>query len=296
MNKILVIFLLIVSLAHSQDKSTAHNRNFEVFVFYDRYGEQAIKYFDDNNFKASYLITRSMIDPNKSGQVDFKHLNKRIDKLIPNKKSNEAILIDWEEPFQVMKEVYEDQEKFKLLSDQYIALVKFLRNLRPNAKVAIYGIPFVAYKVKWPPMQVNEDKRFDPILSEVDFISPGIYPRHRDEDVGLKSNQTYIKSNLEVSFKYAERLNKPVVPFIWPYYHPSNKKYAYKSLTISEVQNYLDSFFDYEYKEGGSKISGIIWFDNQFSTAQRKNYKEHQRTLKIRDSVLINSLNKYLTD
>lgn len=295
MNKIIVLFFLTLAIAHGQDKLKPNGLDLEVFVFYDRYGEQAKKYFDDHSFNASYLITRSMIDPNKTGQVHFSHLKVRINNLIPNKESRDAILIDWEEPFHLMKELYEDEKEFSLLLIQYIELVDYLRNLRPNAKIAIYGIPFSAYKVKWPPMQVNENNRFDPILRKVDFISPGIYLRHRDKEVGLKNNQTYISDNLDVSFKYAERLNKPVVPFVWPYIHPSNQKYAYKGLSISEIQNYLDSFFNYEYKEDASKIFGIIWFDNQFSSAQKKNLQEHQRTLKIRDSVLINSLNTYLT-
>src|SRR5690606_12568763 len=113
--------------------------------------------------------------------------------------------------------------RFKNAEKQFIDLLRYIKGVRPNLKIGIYGIPFRTYypsQLKW-----NGDRKFDRLMSMSDIVFPSLYIIYPDKEKGKDANEQYLKDNLDVAFSYGERFNKPVIPFIWYIVHPNNKKY-----------------------------------------------------------------------
>jgi hypothetical protein len=109
--------------------------------------------------------------------------------------------------------------------NRFLSVVRLFRAAAPNVKIGYYGlVPIRDYwnAIKTPsdPAYVNWQKSNDllkPIADAVDFLLPSIYTFYDDQAGWIK----YATANI----KEAKRLagTKPVYPFVWMYYHPSNK-------------------------------------------------------------------------
>lgn len=288
--KVLFLMLVFTSICLSGQRLQAQhlNRNIDVYVLPDRYGEKGLQFFSDHKFISSVLLTRSMIDPKNTGVVDKDVLISNLKRLFPDPAEYGVCFIDWEEPFREMKVVYNNKLKFESLAEEYIRAVNIIKEFNPKLKVGIYGIPFTAFKVSWPVMNANKNKRFDSILSVCDFICPAIYIRFPNHEVGEKANFKYIRDNLDVAFAYSSRLKKEIVPFVWPLVHPNNKKYGMNELSDEDMKSYLGALSSYT--KNGISISGVIWFDPKITAAQRNDVESLNRLFKSRDAKVINSL------
>ena len=56
----------------------------------------------------------------------------------------------------------------------------------------------------------------------------------------------------------SRKFNKPVLPFVWHRYHPSNKQIGLQLIPINEFEKYIASILHTSYK--GTKASGIVWW------------------------------------
>lgn len=113
------------------------------------------------------------------------------------------------------EEVRETIEKMRLV-------VRWMKSERPGLKVGVYGLPPI--RDYWTPVQGKSDaiaawkaanEFFKPLAQDVDFIAPSLYTFYND----VNGWKTYALANIAE----AKRFGKPVLPFLWARYHPSNR-------------------------------------------------------------------------
>jgi len=140
---------------------------------------------------------------------------------------------------------------------EFAIMINLIKELRPNVKVGIYGIPFRTYyssQHRW-----NANDKLDYILSLTDIIFPSLYILFPDKERGVELNDSYFKQNLDTAFDYAERLRKPVIPFVWYIVHTNNKKFGGELLGKSEMKRYLE--YVRNYRRSSFKVQGIVWWE-----------------------------------
>lgn len=101
-------------------------------------------------------------------------------------------------------------------------VIGVFREAIPSIPLGIYSmIPVRNY---WAPVVIKKDQLIAwerdndflaPLAAAVDVIFPSLYTFY-DDPIGW---QVYAKANLEQAHRYG----KPVIPFIWPRYHGSNR-------------------------------------------------------------------------
>jgi len=127
---------------------------------------------------------------------------------------------------------------------RYIAVVDLMRDERPELDFGYYGtLPVRNY---WAPVGNNgmdewrkQNERLMQLADHVDVVFPSIYTFYENQD----GWETYAKANIEQARMY----NKPVYPFLWPEYHPSNAALAgtdvtgdYWSRQLEVCKNFAD--------------------------------------------------------
>lgn len=138
-----------------------------------------------------------------------------------------------------------------------VKAVELVKNLRPKAKVIVYNIPFR--------FNVTSQKRFSdfdklyPLLKAVDVFAPSLYLHYDGKQKKPQFFTDYINNNLELSFKYAGKLNKKVYHFVWYRIHPSNKKYGRQVINSKQYSEYLSLIKEYRYKK--KRVENIIYWE-----------------------------------
>jgi len=246
---ILVFFQCSFLLAQKEEK-------FNLYLQQSRYSKEAIKSLEEEqiNVKNYLFIGSYYIDRKNEGIINYKTLEEGLDKIIPNKMSEDYLCLDIENAiYKSLKFSKSNSKEFRNNQKKLIELVKFVKNKRPNIKVTLYGIPFTFY---WEDVPY---KRFDKLIKQLDFISPHLYIYYPEKQVGFKANKNYLEKNLKVFLDYGERLDKPVIPFVWYRVHPSNKKFGSNILKESELKNYLIMARTFTHKK--NTISGFLWWE-----------------------------------
>jgi hypothetical protein len=72
-------------------------------------------------------------------------------------------------------------------------------------------------------------------------------------------NKAYLEKNLKTAFEYGNRLNKPVIPFVWYMVPSADKKQKREILKKQEMVNYMKLVRHYMWK--GNKVKGIFWWE-----------------------------------
>lgn len=205
-----------------------------------------------------YYFGGYYIDRNKEGIINLISLEKGINSIIKDSKYSGYIILNIENKvYQELKEEPITHKNYKKNIKSFVDMVELVKELRPNAKVAIYNIPFMFhYEVQRK--RSDYDKLY-PILNVVDFFAPSLYIHYSDEQRKDSFFENYINSNLELNFEYAEKLNKKVYPFVWYRIHPSNKKYGSEIANSSQYTKYLQLIKNYRYKN--YRVEKIIYWE-----------------------------------
>lgn len=219
--------------------------------------------------KTIKILGNSAIDPKNSGKIDKQLFESKLKSLIPNKNSTDILCIDLE------NKIYQDLRNNKLNSkkvansiDEFVSLIKMIRNLRPHVKVGVYALPFPVYYDSQ--LTRNQVGKFDKIFKEVDYIFPSIYIYYPAAQKGLQSNINYFNKNLDIAVYYAKKYNKEIIPFFWYLVHPSNKKFSNELLDINEMKYYIDYLWNYS--ENKYAFKGIVLW-NSTTPFTKKNVK-----------------------
>jgi hypothetical protein len=275
----------------ARGQSGKENNKLEFYIFPGFYSSATKGALLQNNFDTVRVIMQRFIDENNDNKIDPAAVNLFCSKFYPVTNARGLCIVDWEgQSFGDLRQYDKDDERFKAAASNYIELVKLIKQLRPNVRVGIYGLPFRFYN----PMQkkaANPPGKYSTVLAACDVIAPSLYIYYPDQQAGQQKNIQYLRDNMEEALKYGKELNKPVLPFLWYRVHPGNKKFGMQVISKEEMQAYLHCLAQYNYE--GNKIKGIIWWEGTDKPVPPKNGVNALSAITAipqvnRDSVLIN--------
>ncbi|MBF9254112.1 hypothetical protein I2I11_12480 [Pontibacter sp. 172403-2] len=257
-NQFLLFALLLLSL---QSLGQVADSPFEVYVMNYRFGPKSLDYFKVNNIVVTNLFAENaIVEDGSENRVDEAKVRNTLQKLFHHADSDGRLVLDWEDKdiFKALRDYPVTDSRYKRAEAEWRKLIGIIREMRPNVKIGIYGIPFNSW------YETNIDKynppgKYDELLSLTDFLAPSLYLAFADEEVGHARNLQYIRENMDVALNYGKRLNKPVYPFFWHRIHDYNKKNGYELMQIDVFAAYMKFISTYTYK--GYKADGVYWWE-----------------------------------
>src|SRR5699024_8052300 len=203
MKKIIILFIVaIINLSCSAQQ-------IEPIIRANKYSQELSLINDKYYFFGQYYI-----DPDKKGIIDLESLGEGINKVIKDTDYSGYIVLNIENKvYQELRSNSMNHKNYHKNISMMVKAVEKVKELRPKAKVIVYNIPF-RFNVKSQKKYSDFDKLY-PLLSVVDVFAPSLYINYHEREKKPQFFNDYINNNLDVSFEYAEKLNKKVYPFIW---------------------------------------------------------------------------------
>lgn len=225
-----------------------------------------------------YFLARYYIDRENKNIIDLRSLEKGINRVVKDADYSGYIILDIENKiYQELKKETIEHKNYHKNINAFVEMVKMVKDLRPKAKVGVYGFPF---NFNFPAQKKNNDfEKLKPLLKTVDFFAPQIYLYYTEEERPVDFFDNYITNNLSLYFEYAEKLNKKVYPFVWYKIHPYNKKYGDNVIEPKLYSSYINNIKNFRYKE--KKVEKIIYWEPSAETVDLdEKFKETIKLLK----------------
>jgi hypothetical protein len=194
--------------------------------------------------------------------LDSTALAKRIAERIPDTKSRDIVVLDWEgqRMNQIVEGARDQTPTYREAKEQLLSAYRLVKGIRPNVTVGFYGFPARDY---W---NRNDDWRarnqaLAPFLSEVDAIFPSLYdfyhttPKNREMEIG------YVQDNVSEALLLGAQLGKPVMPFVWHRYHDSNKELGRALIPPDEFAEHLRTIVKTKVKN--RRVDGVVWWSSE---------------------------------
>lgn len=253
-----ILFAFLVASVQSFGQVTGFP--FEIYVMNWRFGPESLAYFKAQNIVVTNMLTQgNIVSGNDKNKVDPAKVHKYLKSLFPDLNSSEKLVIDWEtDVFRNLRGYPVTDSRYQAAEAEWRKLIGIIREERPQVKIGIYGMPFRSW-TKDNVEKINPDRKYDALLSLLDFLTPSVYLLYADEQVGRARNMEYISYNLDVALDYGQRLGKPVYPFFWNRISPGNKKYGKELIPIEAFADYVKYISTYSHN--GYKVSGIYWWE-----------------------------------
>lgn len=207
---------------------------------------QEVKFLDERIIdKQTWAINKNVFQEN-------------LTKAFPNPNQTGVCYLNVESPYlEMLRDKDYNDPEFKKSLALYLDIIKNCKQLRPNVKFGFYAIPFTTY---WQTSTgfFKKNEKIAPLLKEVDFLFPSLYMFYDDGIVGTIKNTEYLESNLKNGIELSLKYKKPLFPFVWHRYHPSNERISLNNMSEEEWEQYLTTIAAYQYKN--KKIDGIMWW------------------------------------
>ncbi|MEJ5994821.1 hypothetical protein WG904_10375 [Pedobacter sp. Du54] len=289
------LFVLIIFLSIGSQLFSQVPKDINLYLFKKRYNKKTWDIISKKKGILSIdILSGFMIDPKKDGSIFYESVSNYLSKIYPQIEDKGLLCINLENQlFQNLKLLKKDDPRIKHSLVTFVSLIKYVKKLRPNVKIGIYGLPIRTFHVQ---ENDNSDRKLDAILSNCDYIMPSLYIIYPDKQITLKRNYDYLKQNLDQAFSYGARLKKPVLPFVWYLVHPINKKYGYEMLSPTEMKRYITFIKQYKYKNLNT-VGGIIWWETPTPYRENKirTSNDMQPLVKLDcNDVLMNYMNHIL--
>lgn len=255
MKFVLKVFVALVLFGCQMTRGQRQS-DFKFYTFYDRYDHETKSYLKNNGYVEATLITPFYIDPHKKNKAELVYVKRFIERTFPEKNQSGVCVVNWEDkPYQDMINFKKSDKSFIQASAEFEKVVSYIKELRPNLKVGVYGFPVRV--VSEGMEKLSADNKFDALFRVCDFISPSLYLMYTDEEKGHEWNLNYFSRNLDLAKSYAKRLGKPVIPFVWSKIHPSNKVSGMKPIPVEVMKSYLEFIHHYD----NNMVAGVFWWD-----------------------------------
>ena len=257
-NLFLLFALLLLSV---QSFGQVAGSSFEVYVMNYRFGPKSLDYFDSKNIEVTnFFAENAIVQDGNANKVDPVKVRQTLQKLFRNADSGGKLVLDWEKKgvFKALRDYPVTDSRYKYAEAEWRKLIGIIRELRPNVEIGIYGMPFNSW-YKSGIARYNPDRKYDKLLSLVDFLAPSVYIQFADEEVGHERNLQFIRDNMDIALDYGKRLHKPVYPFFWQRIHDYNKNYGYELMQIDVFAKYIK--FLSTYSHNGYKANGVYWWE-----------------------------------
>jgi len=230
----------------------AQNTNQKLYVSIADVSPSVKTFFTDNDIKNVITIT---VVGDSYEAVDKQKLADLIKKRYPNDSDGGIGALDWEgKSLAWLVNLPGDSPEFKSVLNSFIGIIKMAKTLRPNVQWGYYAVPFSRYYNR---SKLGDDlNKIEPLLKECDIFFPSFYQSYKDGSIGKDDNERFAYENLNVILPVAQRMNKPVLPFVWYRYHVNNKSIGLQLIPSDEFEKYLNALLSVNYK--GKKVSGLV--------------------------------------
>lgn len=273
--------------------SSVTEHKLDIYMMYNRYSTQTRNELKKRGVQPFVLIASSTIDPDNTNKFDSVSVRNFLDKAFPDKNHSEIFVVDWEKELYDWLKLPATDKRFVIAQNEFARLVSFIRALRPNLKIGIYGLPFRVYADKIRNIN-GPDFKFKKVLDVCDFVAPSFYFMYLDEEIGKNKHDLIFRNNIELSLEYGEILDKPVIPFIWELVHPNNKRFSNELVPLSEFVEKIDLIKSINHN--GKSINAVLWWTPSklpekylsFSKSRPRNLND------VRDSISLNYLNSVI--
>jgi hypothetical protein len=201
----------------------------------------------------------SEIDPGKTGIINKRSFSKAIRSAFPDKDYDGLIILDWEgEDFNTLKFKPIEEQSFNKSIQQFIALIKYTRELRPKAQIGVWDLPLSIYYVNVDTTWRKRNSLIDEIIMECDVLMPNLYDYYPTGAVPWQDDTAYVREVLKVTFEKATKYNKAVMPFVWHRYSDAVEASALKAIEPYEFVQQMKLIAETSYF--GRKVNGVIWW------------------------------------
>lgn len=275
---LLIYCFIFLGQACAQDKP--------IYVIKSRYDQRVNDVINNSSIdfrEIRILVNYQILDANNKDVIDYKRVASWVEKFFPNKNDEGILCVNLENKF------YDDLKEsgtseYRTALDEFVNLLNFIKKQRPNIEIGVWGLPF--------PLS---NEQLDPLFEASDIIFPSCYIPSPAEVGGIQANYDFIDGKMNKAFEFADRLNKPVMPFFWYLVHGPEKELRFERLSKEEMLKYIKYAGNYRSAKG-SEISGIAWWDtptpystNRIKDNFRKVERSAVRTLSTRPTINENS-------
>lgn len=282
---IICFFLLYSTLISNK---VIKKNDFSVYVFTHRYDNRGNKFIQKNAmFKKIDLLGGNRIDPENDNNINYKSITAHLIKLYPRRLSTGVLCVNIENSLYHSLKEKKKSNNFNFAINEFIKMVNYIKKIRPLVKIGIYGIPFRTYYSD----QIYYNNSLDVLLQKTDIIFPSLYLLFPDKQKGIFQNDRYLTENLQTAFYYADRLNKPVIPFVWYMISPNNKLYGGELLGKNEMKRYINTIRKFTSKNK-NKVEGIVWWESSkkafLKHVKQPSHLENEKVILNSTDILIN--------
>lgn len=296
--KLLIGFVLPV-LCNAQVRTNTVEGN--IYLDIGNYDSTINAFIASNNIKVNKRLTMSAIDPDRNGRVDFNAVNRYINTQYPDNNAAGLCVIDWEgTALKNLKNYVKGNDTFKWEMEEYIKLVKYIKEIRPNLKLGVYDIPFRNYARNRLTSNPYDYARLDPLLSICDFLAPCLYRPYNEKEQGSTLSKAYFQNSIKIALGVGKIYDLPVYPYITMKIYGgntiSNDKLMKQSVFKHDIEVMNSTIVD------GRSISGFIIWNGDYWNFKNKNrgkklsdiqtqefLKEHNSIIKTYSKIVINS-------
>lgn len=247
---VFMIFLFIsIQIGHGQDKLN--------YLFRQELYSHNVRNMINNSshFESYRIITPGYFDANNDNVIEYDLLERALNEWYPQKGDTGYLVIDWERQyFKDLKKYDSSDNRFFKAQKGFSTLIKAIRSLRPNLKIAIYGIP---YRFNYH-FQRLDNTKFGKLLKEADFIAPSLYIPFLEER-NSKKNFKFLEENLTDALKLGARIDKPVIPFVWYMYSGAFSTTKGRFIPVERMKKHLE--FIEKFSVDGKRVESVLWWD-----------------------------------
>lgn len=236
-----------------------NNLSTKLLISLNEYGSLMTDIVFKNNLKEVKYINDAQFLSKVKYEFDPELLKAEVERAVPNKIDSAIVYIDLEGEYLddiINKNINDDG--FKKSLKLYIDVLKFVKELRPNAKWGYYYLPFSTY---WERNSDFYEKHFKikELIDKCDILFPSLYSFYEEKtNDWKKENKEYLKFNVENFIKIRKYYNKPIYVFVWHRYHNSNPNVGMrlvpKNIFQKQIKIIINSTFEHQ------KIDGIVWW------------------------------------
>lgn len=195
-------------------------------------------------------------------------------RLVPKGRSEHLIVLDWEgsRMQQIFEGAVSNSDEYREAKAQLLSAYRFTKKRFPDYIIGFYGFPIRDYwgrDEKWR----KRNTALADFLAETDALFPSLYDFYETTPSNRMQEEAYIRENVEEALRLGKLLDKPVYPFIWHRYHPSNKQKGLEPIPPEEFKHHLRTILESNYR--GNTATGLIWWSAEqyfFSTGETEDY------------------------
>jgi len=274
------LFTLFCTCSFPEKMQTISECDIDLFHAQTTLSPKANKEFAEAGFKKVIVVAEQYIEGRKEGEVDTVKLKLFIEKILPAKE--EAIIVlDWEGPIMDVLEKgnLKQSQHYTKAANAYNLAYRIVKETRPSSIVGFYRFPIRNYHHRDEAWR-SKNRSLEPLLGGFDALFPSVYDFYDTESKAESRDLDYVMDNVKEALQIGERLGKPVYPFVWHRYHPSNKRKSQMLIPIEEFENHVAAVALTELS--GKRVEGIVWWGSDYVKFSRENQANYTKAERVK--------------